>query len=142
MFPMIIYRRIVPVIPLSVTPIGYTVPAGYSYLLRYIRYKHAELNAAATVFNNGLLIEMTEEASNRRPQNNPIPLRFYGSPGSAGVRIGAIATTATATGPKADRLLNKLFPGRSNLMLQLSGYTLTFPAWIDIALFGYQIKDK
>lgn len=141
MLPMNIYRHITPITPPGTTVVGYTVPAGYYYLLRFIRYKHAELNAAATVFNNGLSIELTEEASNHRPQNNPIPLRFLSTPGSAGVQLDA-AGGATATGPKADRLLNKIFPGRSNIVLLVTGYTATFPPWIDIVLHGYQIKER
>lgn len=137
--PYFIYGRLTLNAPTNyfLFPIDY----GFWYLLRKVHIKYPEVDQTGAIFGPHLRVEMYERASNKWPQNAPVSFELFATPGSAGVTITA-GGQMTATGPKNAKLINKIFPYRDNLQLEVSGQNTVTPAVIDICLLGYLIPEK
>ena len=142
-------------LPATKLPYGYMnfkVDFGFNFLLRRIRSHFAEhdmVGGLHTQFLNTMNIEIIEKAYNVMPQNVPTPLNLCTTPASSGTTIdptgAAIYGDLTATAPKADKLINKLFPNGSNIEIYINGnaaLATTFPMYVHIVLIGYLIPKK
>lgn len=143
-----------PVAPLPYGFMNYKIDFGYSFLLRKMRTHFAQFDmdgfGGHTTFLNTMRIELTEKAFNIVPQNLPTPLNLCTTPASEDVihdpmQVGNI-NDLTATAPKADKLINKLFPHGSNIHIIVTGNEALvpkiFPFYVHIVLIGYLIPDR
>lgn len=137
--PFFIYKRVELTAPINY--FLFTIEYGYWYFLRKIFSKYPEVDTAGAVFGPHLKVEAYQRGGNIWPQNNPVPLELFTTPGSAGVTMLATGEM-TATGPKAAKFQNVVYPYRDNIELQISGQNLTTPVQCDIMLQGYLIPVK
>lgn len=134
--PFFIYRRVALTSPLSY--MFYALDYGFYYLLRTIHAKYAE-NDGVTQFPD-LNIFAVQKGSGKEPQNVPIPLTLFCTPGNAGIVLSG--TNTTAGRPKAAKLQNVVYPFRDNMEFQITGQSGGLPSFVDIALIGYYIPVK
>jgi hypothetical protein len=146
-------------LPAAKLPYGYMnfkIDFGFNYLLRRMRTHFAEFDQVGalppvnhTQFLPTMNIEITEKAFNIIPQNVPIPIDLTSTPASSGTTLDPTGVLAydqlTASAPKADKLINKLFKNGSNIEIFISGnaaLATTFPMYVHIVLIGYLIPAK
>jgi hypothetical protein len=133
--PLFIYRRINMVT--FKNPFYFALTPGYWYVLRSIRAKWPEIDAAGAVFAPEINIDINESARAKVHQNVPVPLRLLTSPASNGVQINA-GLQMTATGPRNVKILDEVRLFQDNVTFQISGQNATpFPAFVDILVIGY-----
>lgn len=139
-YPYIIYQR-VNLVAIK-NPFFFLIETGYWYLLRHIRAKWAEIDAAGATFAPEISIEVIGSARHRVFQNNPIPLRHLTTPTSRGVQITG-AGDMTSINPWRTIAFDDVRMHQDNITFLVSGQNATpFPAFVDLIVVGYMIPDN
>lgn len=135
--PYFIYQRVTLNAPLNYMffPLDY----GFWYLLRQIHAKFPMQQAGISYPE--LDIFAVQKGINKEPQNVPIPLNLFTTPGSSGITFTA-PNDMTAGVMKGAKLQNVVYPFRDNMEFQITGQTGAVPSLVDICLIGYYIPVK
>jgi len=134
--PFFIYRRVALTGPVSY--MFYALDYGFFYLLRTIHARYAETDGVVQYPN--LNIFAVQKGSGKEPQNQPIPINLFCTPGNAGiVDSGGVYTVGSV---KAAKLQNVVYPFRDNMEFQITGQAGGLPLSVDIMLLGYYVPVK
>ena len=134
--PYFIYQRV-----MLTSPVAYMFFAldyGFWYILRQINAKYPSDNGVVQFPD--LNIFAVQKGINKEPQNAPIPINLFCTPGSSGVNLtGAEVTTGAI---KAAKLQNIVYPFRDNMEFQITGHTPGTIPYVDVCLIGYYLPVK
>lgn len=135
--PYFIYQRVTLNAPLNY--MFFALDYGFYYLLRQIHAKFPMQQAG--IGYPELEIAAVQRAINKEPQNVPIPINLFCTPGSSGIVFSG-PSDMTAGTMKAAKLQNVVYPFRDNLEFQITGQSAGVPSIVDICLIGYYIPVK
>jgi hypothetical protein len=134
--PFFIYKRL-----LLNSPTAYflhQIDYGFWYVMRKIHIRYPEIDVTGAVFGPRLSVELYQRGGNQWPQNVPIPVDLFCTPGMSGVTIDG-AARMTAVPVKNAKLQNIIYPFRDNFELYVSGQNLVTPTDIDIMIIGFMV---